>query len=106
MQLVNMPASKCMPATLSKYSACAETSINTYSTPLSAISRNMQCRKIGSGVVSSGEMNLPANDMPSVPITPTDLPAARNTEASIYVVVVLPLVPVTPTILSLSQASP
>ena len=78
MQLVNMPASKVIPSVFPNANAWAETSMNTYSTPQSAISRRTENRQIGSGVVSSGAIALPAKAMPSVPMTPVLLPAARK----------------------------
>ena len=95
-KLVNAATSYIIPSTLRSASACADTSITTYSTPAATMSASVLCRSMGSGVVSVGSRLTPANSTAFVPISPQVRPAASIMLFMIYVVVVLPFVPVMP----------
>ena len=66
--------------------------------PPSAMSRSSEKRQTGSGVVSEGGTTAFAYRAPSVPMRPHATPASPRIFAIISTVVVLPFVPVTPTI--------
>ncbi len=87
-KLVNAATSYIIPSTLRSASACADTSIT--------MSASVLCRSMGSGVVSVGSRLTPANSTAFVPISPQVRPAASIMLFMIYVVVVLPFVPVMP----------
>ncbi len=95
----NAATSYIMPSIFLSASACADTSITAYSTPASAMSLSVECRSIGSGVVSPASNLFPQYSIALVPISPQLCPAASIMLFIIYVVVVLPFVPVTPIIL-------
>ena len=69
--------------------------------PACTMSASREKRQIGSGVVSEGGTFTDPYDAPSVPMSPAFFPAARRMLQIIVAVVVLPLVPVTPTIFRL-----
>ena len=54
------------------------------------------CRSVASGVVSALSAVTSPIRVSTPPISPVRWPAARSPDSSRYVVVVLPLVPVTP----------
>ena len=87
-----------MPHTRSIFSPRLETSITQASHPSSAMRRSRACRSLLSGVVWRRGRRQPGHSAPLVPISPTLYPAAASTAASRWAVVVLPLVPVMPTI--------
>jgi hypothetical protein len=93
---VNAPTANRVPDTRPKASAWLETSIGTCVTPCSTISANRAWRSGASGVVNALSMRCPRILASTVPIRPVLRPAARNAASSMYVVVVLPEVPVTP----------
>ena len=96
-RLVNAATSKWAPATRSITRACDDTSITTASTPSSRQRASWRCSTGASGVVCRPD---------SVPSTSTRRPVDRNTSPTSCDVVVLPLVPVTPTISSASHGCP
>ena len=66
--MVNAPTAKRMPYSLSMARAWAETSITTYSAPLSSMCRSRACTSSGSGVVSLvGIISSPIME-PTVPM--------------------------------------
>ena len=81
--------------------AWAETSQTTYSTFLQYISLTILKKFTVSGVVKFGGNDMLSYFTPFVPISPAFLPAELSICQIILEIVVLPLVPVTPTNLSL-----
>ena len=65
--------------------------------PPSSIARNVACSSIASGVVRAIGAARPATTEVTVPSSPQGRPAASSSARTSHVVVVLPLVPVTPT---------
>ena len=102
----NTATSKANPPTRPITSAWLETSIAQASTPLSTICRNSRCRSGASGVVRADATSSPSIRVPTVPITAAGTPAPVSPPSSRRVVVVLPWVPVTPTIRSRVAGSP
>ena len=99
--LVNTAAAKRTWSTRCSASACEETSIATADAPAAHISASSACRSSASGVVfPSGQGAWSRNDPPSVPITPHAIPEASSMSRTRWVVVVFPLVPVMPTMVS------
>ncbi len=76
------------------------------STPRSSICRNSRCRSGASGVVRADATSSPSIRVPTVPITAAGTPAPESPPSSRRVVVVLPWVPVTPTVRSRVAGSP
>ena len=96
--MVNIPISKSQPATLSNFKLCDDTSITTTWHPSSCILLNICCNSILSGVVFSlSAIFVSFTYEATVPINPTFIPCFNNISLIIYVVVVFPFVPVTPT---------
>ena len=85
-----------MPSTRWYASACELTSIATVPTDASRMRASSACTSGASGVVSCNGSATPAMRTPVVPMMPAGSPAARAIASTRYVVVVLPLVPVTP----------
>ena len=106
MRLLKTTASKSMPSARSCASACELTSNAHASSPAATISRNMRCRSRDSAVVSVTACSTPPMRLATVPSRPDGLPAAANRPATRCAVVVLPLVPVTPTTRSSREGSP
>ena len=92
-RLVNTAAAKRVPSTRCRARACDETSITTARSPAARKPSRRSCSSGASGVVCVPD---------SVPMTPVGRPAARRIDASRWVVVVLPLVPVMPTTLQVA----
>ena len=80
--------------------------MTTCVTPSSRICANSRCSIGASGVVSSVATSRPMIFVPVVPISPTLQPAAVSPFSSMYVVVVLPEVPVTPRSVKLCDGCP
>ena len=68
--------------------------------------RKVACRSIASGVVRSTSSSTPPTTCLTVPSSPQRIPAASRISRSRKAVVVLPLVPVTPTTRSSAVGSP
>ena len=87
-------------------SACAETSMITLCMPASTMRRSSVCVSMGSGVVRRlGMVSSPIIEQ-TVPIRPVLMPAASKMLLTRKLVVVLPLVPVMPSIISFSAGRP
>ncbi len=95
-----------MPSTRCWCSPCDDTSMATASTLRSAIRASKRCRSGASGVVIGSVSGSPSIRTPVVPITPGTWPLRRSTDSSRYVIVVFPLVPVTPTMAIRSPGRP
>jgi hypothetical protein len=95
-RLVNAATAKRVPLTRPIASEWLDTSIATSVTPSSAITANSACRSGASGVVSALGSTRPATRVPMVPTSPAVRPAAASPASIRCAVVVLPLVPVTP----------
>ena len=94
------PARRCMSR------AWAETSMITHCTPASTMRRRRVWVSMGSGVVRRlGTVSLPIMEQ-TVPIRPVLMPAASMMDFTRKLVVVLPLVPVMPSIISFSAGLP
>jgi len=76
------------------------------STPRSSITAKRACRSADSGVVRTLLMVSAPMRVSTVPISPVTAPRACSAESSRYAVVVLPLVPVIPSMVSLWLARP
>lgn len=70
--------------------------MTTVSTPRSTIAASKACRSGASGVVSELGATTPLMRVATVPMSPTDRPAANKAASTMYAVVVLPEVPVIP----------
>ncbi len=88
------------------WSACEETSITHAPSPPSAIRPNIACRSIASGVVRTAGTATPATTCSTVPSSPVRVPAASSSDRVRKAVVVLPFVPVIPTISRRPVGSP
>ena len=86
--------------------ACDEASIAHERSPASSISRNRRCRSIASGVVRTTPRRSPPTRASTVPSRPGRRPAAARIANRRKLVVVFPLVPVTPTTSSSRVGSP
>ncbi len=106
LRFVNAPAAKWMPSARPSSMAWLETSIETASTPSSARSRNSRARSVASGVVNPVSTTRSPRRNPSVPRIATSECRAASTAAVMNVVVVFPLVPVTPTTVRSRVGSP
>ena len=102
----NTATSKTTPSTRPSTSAWLETSIAQPTTPSSRISANRPWRSGASGVVSAVRTSTPAIRVPTVPTTADRIPADSSPPSSSRVTVVLPCVPVTPTIRSAAAGLP
>ena len=101
-----MRAAKWMPSARPSSSACELTSIAQARSPESSMRRKVACRSIASGVVrSTGSSRPPTTDF-TVPSSPVCTPPASSSARTRKAVVVLPLVPVTPTTRSSRVGSP
>ena len=90
--------SKSHPATLSNFRLCDETSITTASHFCSSILLNISCSfKLSGVVLRLSAIFLSFTYDATVPINPTFIPCFCKISLIIYVVVVFPFVPVTPT---------
>ena len=106
LRFVKTEAAQWMPSARRSSSACEEISIAHATSPASSISRNVRWRSIASGVVrSTGRASPPTIDA-TVPSSPLCIPAASSIARTSQAVVVLPLVPVTPTTRSSAVGSP
>ena len=76
------------------------------SSPASSISAKVRWRSIASGVVRSTSCSTPPITLLTVPSSPVGRPAASSSARIRNAVVVLPLVPVTPTVCSRAVGSP
>ena len=97
LRLVKTEAVQWMPSARRSSSACEEISIAHATSPASSISRNVRWRSIASGVVRSIARRSPPTIEATVPSRPHCIPAASSIARTSQAVVVLPLVPVTPT---------
>ena len=88
LRLVNTATENQMASTRCRARACDDTSRATAPTPRSAAAARAACSSVASGVVRGPDR---------VPMTSASRPSASRTALSRWVVVVLPLVPVTPT---------
>ena len=95
-----------VPSTRRSSSACEETSIAHARSPPSSIARNVACRSIASGVVRTAGRSSPPTTVVTPPSRPDASPPASSRWRTRWVVVVLPLVPVTPTTASEAVGSP
>ena len=86
--------------------ACEETSITHASSAAATICAKQRCSSIASGVVLTVASRLPPMICSTVPISPVCLPDASSNARVRKAVVVLPLVPVMPTICSCSVGLP
>ncbi len=100
---MNPPTANRTPSTRPRASAWLDTSITTASTPCSTISANIACSCGASGVVSALGTRRPPMRVSMVPINAVDSPAAASPASTRYEVVVLPEVPVIPTMRSRSE---
>ena len=87
-------------------SACEETSIAHALSPAASISANVACNAIASGVVRSMSRCSPPTKDVTVPSSPQRRPAASSSPRIKNAVVVLPFVPVIPTIGNRAVGSP
>ena len=94
--LVTQAASNSKPATRDWSSAWLETSITAWVQPLRTIRDSSDASRSGGGVVWVDSSTIRPSRYPKVPSTPTRWSAAESTPAIRQLVVVLPLVPVTP----------
>ena len=106
LRLVKTEAVQWMPSARRSSSACEEISIAQATSPASSISRNVRWRSIASGVVRSIARRSPPTIEATVPSRPHCIPAASSIARTSQAVVVLPLVPVTPTTASRAVGSP
>ena len=106
MRLVNAATSQWIASARCSDSACEETSITAATSLPSRIARNVGCRSIASGVVRTTGRSAPPTHDVTVPISPVWRPDASSSARVRYEVVVLPLVPVIPTIASSAVGSP
>ena len=97
MRLVNAVTANRVAHVRRKSSACELTSMATTSQCASRMRANSSCRSGDSGVVCAVLARSSPTRTPTVPMTPVRLPATRAICSTRNVVVVLPLVPVTPT---------
>ena len=74
--------------------------------PRSSIVRNAACTSIASGVVSAAGRSSPPITVATPPSRPQGVPVASSRWRTRCVVVVFPLVPVTPTTASSAVGSP
>ena len=95
---VSRAVSYSIPATRFRAKAWDETSMTTYSQPASFMRYRNFCKSTVSGVVLWEGMGSSPIITLMVPIRPHGWPAARRTRRIIFVLVVLPFVPVTPII--------
>ena len=96
-KLVKIPISKLQPSTLPNFKLCEDTSITTKSHFSFTILLKISCSSKLSGVVLSlSPKFLSPIYVQIVPISPTLNPCFSNNDFIINVVVVFPLVPVTP----------
>ncbi len=95
-RLVKPATSNTTPSTRWKETACEETSIEAASRPRSRISASRAWTSVDSGVVRRLGIGAPPARISMVPIRPVFCPRACSRALMKYVVVVLPLVPVTP----------
>ena len=105
-RLVNSATSKWIASARCSASACEETSIAQARSPPSSMRRKVACRSIASGVVRSTSSSTPPTTCFTVPSSPVWIPAASRISRIRKAVVVLPLVPVTPTTRSSAVGSP
>jgi hypothetical protein len=94
--LVNAATAKWIPSTRRSSKAWEDTSIAHAQSPPSSIARKVACRSIASGVVRTTGRSSPATTEVTVPSSPQGHPTASSSWRMRNVVVVLPLVPVTP----------
>src|SRR3954451_20833647 len=95
-----------MPSARRSSSACEEISIAHARSPPSNIAANVRWRSMASGVVRTTACSTPPITDVTVPSSPHRTPAASSSERTRNAVVVLPLVPVTPTTRSRAVGSP
>ena len=93
---MNAPTAKPTPPTRPSASAWLDTSIATVSVPRSCMTASRACSSGASGVVNPVFTASSPIIVATVPISPHWRPAASSPARTKYVVVVLPLVPVTP----------
>ena len=93
---MNAATANVVPPTRSRASAWLDTSIAVSVMPRSAITASSACRSGASGVVRPPGTGSSPMNAPTVPISPAARPAARRPARIRNVVVVFPLVPVTP----------
>ena len=105
-RLVNSATSNWTASARCSASACEETSIEQARSPPSSIRLKVACRSIASGVVRSTSSSTPPTTCFTVPSSPHRTPAASSISRIRNAVVVLPLVPVTPTTRSSRVGSP
>ncbi len=105
-RLVNAPTVNSIPPTRPIASAWLETSIATFVAPRSRMTASSACVSGASGVVKPVLMASSPMRVATVPIRPLVRPAACNPARRKNVVVVLPLVPVTPSTSSSPLGSP
>ena len=106
MRLVNRATSKWIASQRCSESACEETSITQAESPASSIRLKVASRSIASGVVRTTSSSTPPTTCFTVPSRPERRPSASRISRSRKAVVVLPLVPVIPAIVSEAVGSP
>jgi hypothetical protein len=94
--LVKPTTSNTTPSTRRNETAWEDTSMDAASSPRSRIRASRAWMSVDSGVVRRLGIGSPPATISMVPISPVFLPRAWSRELRKYVVVVLPLVPVTP----------
>ncbi len=95
-RLVKRATAKWIASARCRTIACEETSIAQAASPPSSMRRKVACSSIASGVVRSTSSSTPATTCFTVPSSPDWMPAASRISRTRNAVVVLPLVPVTP----------
>ena len=103
---MNAPTANSMPPTRPSASAWLDTSIATSVAPRSRITASSACSSGASGVVKPVLIGSSPISVATVPISPAPRPAACSPARTKNVVVVLPLVPVTPRTSSSPLGSP
>ncbi len=76
------------------------------SMPRSRMMASRACRSVASGVVRMESSRSSPMRVSTVPMSPVRCPRARSADSMRYAVVVLPLVPVTPSAMSPSAGCP
>ena len=105
-RFVNSATAQWIAAARCSSSACEETSITQAASPPARICANSRWRSIASGVVRTTGRSSPPTTEVTVPISPVRIPPASSRSRTRKAVVVLPLVPVIPTVRSAAVGSP
>ena len=106
MRLVKIAADQWIASARCRDSAWLETSMTTASSPAASMSAKVRCRSMASGVVRATACCSPPTIAVTVPSRPVLRPPASSTARTRKADVVLPLVPVIPTVVSRAVGSP